>query len=217
MTSNAVFITLEGVDGSGKSTQVALLQEALGAKGLDVIATCEPQKGGEVRRLLVEGKGTFTPEQEARMMFEDRKDHLQNKILPALKQGKWVISDRFADSTRTFQGYGMSVDKSFIEKLYDEYVGNFKPDLTFMLDMNPKDGFERALKRNSQTNCADGKYEAFGLGFQEKVREGYLAIAKANPDRCVIIDASRSIKAIHEDLLAEIEKRFLSDKAVSNG
>jgi len=214
MTENkaSYFITFEGIDGSGKSTQVKLLQENLSNRGINVVATCEPQKGGEVRRLLVEGKGTFTPEQEAKMMFEDRGDHVQNKILPALARGEWVISDRFADSSRAFQGYGMGVDKDFIESLYNQYVGNFKPDLTIILDMNAKDGLGRSIKKNNDGNLGEDKYESMGLGLQEKVRQCYLDISKSEPDRCVVIDASRDIEVIQEDILNVIEKRFNLNK-----
>lgn len=202
------FITFEGVDGSGKSTQVALLEGALKLKGIDILATCEPQKGGRVRELLVSGKGTFSPEQEAQMMFEDRQDHLQNKVLPALEKGQWVISDRFADSSRAYQGYGLGVEMSHIDSLYKKYVGDFKPDLTIILDIDPKEGLSRSFKRNGANASNEDKYEKLGLEFQQKLRKGYLEIAEKDKDRCVVVESSGDVQKIHNKIIGEIEKRF---------
>lgn len=203
------FITFEGVDGSGKSTQVALLSEVLKSRGIGLVSTCEPQKGGKVRELLVQGKGIFTPDQEAQMMFEDRREHLQRKVLPALEKGEWVVSDRFADSSRAYQGYGLGVSMKRIDELYKQYVGEFKPDITFVLDIDPKDGLYRSLKFNNETGSDEDKYEKLGLEFQQKLRAGYLEIANKDKQRCVVIDASSNVNDIHNKIVKEIENRFI--------
>lgn len=216
--TNAYFISFEGIDGSGKSTQVKMLVENLSNRGIKVLSTCEPQKGGEVRRLLVQGQGTFTPKEEAEMMFQDRGDHVRNKIKPALARGEWVITDRFADSSRAFQGYGMGVDKDFIEDLYKKEVGDCHPDLTIILDMDPKAGLERSIKKNNDGNLGEDKYEAMGLELQQKVRQCYLDTAKAEPNRCVIVDASGDIDTVQAKIVEVIENRFFSDsRLVANG
>lgn len=226
MAGKGIFITLEGGDGTGKSTQIRLLAEALTAAGVDAVTTREP--GGtlqaeRIRNLLLQrDSGTFDPLTEAMLMFSARREHLVNKIWPEMEAGKWVISDRFADSTRAFQGYGMGLDSGLIEKLYALVAGDFQPDLTFIFDIDPEAGLSRSMKQKGQTQDAtestEDRYERMGLAFHSRLRDGFLSIAKQYPDRCVIIDAAQDIQSVHRQVLRVIEDRYgVSLKEASHG
>lgn len=184
------FITFEGGEGGGKSTQVARLAEYLRSRGLEVVTTREP--GGspgaeEIRRLLVEGHVArwqgFT---EALLNYAARFEHLQATIFPALAAGKWVISDRFADSTMAYQGYGHGLDHEAIVRLHRLVVGDFEPDLTLVLDLAPEVGLTRAKARAG----GEDRYERMDPTFHQRLREGFLKIAKDHPERCRLIDAA---------------------------
>lgn len=211
-----IFITLEGGDGTGKSTQIRLLSDALSAHGLGIVTTREPGGTPQAERirdlLLQRDSGAFDPLTEAMLMFSARREHLVNKIWPAMAEGKWVISDRFADSTRAFQGYGMGLDLAQIERLYALVAGDFQPDLTLVFDIDPEVGLARSMKHMSQTaNAAEStedRYERMGLAFHTRLREGFLAIAAANPARCAVIDAAQDIDAVHRQVLAVVRARF---------
>ncbi len=216
MSRNGVFITLEGGDGSGKSTQIKLLQSALSIAGIDAVFSREPggtDQAEKIRNLLLQrDSGDFDPVTEALLMFAARREHLVNKIWPEMEKGKWVVSDRFADSSRAFQGYGHGLDLDIIEKLYDVVVGDFKPDLTLILDIDPELGLSRSMKHNASSanslETTEDRFELMGLGFHTRLREGYLAIAKREPDRCVVIDASQSLADVHKAIIAELSRRF---------
>lgn len=221
MSRNGVFITLEGGDGSGKSTQIKLLQSALSAAGIDAVFSREPggtDQAEKIRNLLLQrDSGDFDPVTEALLMFAARREHLVNKIWPEMEKGKWVVSDRFADSSRAFQGYGHGLDLDIIEKIYDVVVGDFKPDLTLILDIDPELGLSRSMKHNAASTNAlettEDRFERMGLGFHTRLREGYLAIAKREPERCVVIDASQSLADVHKAIIAELSRRFGRDLA----
>jgi dTMP kinase len=217
-----VFITLEGGDGTGKSTQIKLLQQALSASGVDALTTREPggtDQAERIRNLLLQrDSGSFDPMTEALLLFAARREHLVRKIWPALEKGQWVISDRFADSSRAFQGYGMGLDMQVIENLYAMVAGTFQPDLTFIFDLAPEEGLGRSMKRHKQTATTEDRYELMGLDFHQRLRNGFLEIAKKFPDRCVIIDAAQDVEAVHRQALKVVEQRFgLSVKAVQRG
>jgi len=213
---SGIFITLEGGDGTGKSTQVKLLHEALTHQGHDVIVTREPggtEQAEKIRNLLLQRDGGhWDPMSEAMLLFAARREHLVNRIWPALKEGKWVISDRFVDSSRAFQGYGMGLDLGFINKLYKMIAGDFNPDLTFIFDLPPEIGLERSSQQLQMTDIAiestEDRYELMGLEFQKCLRKGFLEIAKQEPERCAIIDATQNIENVHQQLMREIDKRF---------
>lgn len=213
---NGVFITLEGGEGTGKSTQAKLLQQALSSAGVDVITTREPggtEQAEKIRHLLLQrDSGSFDPLTEALLLFAARREHIVNKIMPALMQGQWVISDRFADSSRAFQGYGMGLPLEVIEYLYKLVAIHLKPDLTFIFDMDPEVGLKRSLKHLAATEnkaeSTEDRYERMGLPFHQRLRQGFLEIARQDPGRCVIIDAAQDIHSIHKQLLQEIGKRF---------
>lgn len=208
------FITLEGGEGAGKSTQIELLGETLrnSKKVPDLIVTREPggSAGAEqIRHLLVTGRvDRWTPMTETILHFAARRDHLERTIWPALERGDWVISDRFADSTRAYQGYGQGVDLDQLERLYEASIGNFAPDLTLILDIDPEKGIARARERLRLFGNDEDRYERMDVAFHEKIRQGFLAIAAANPERCVVIDAERDLKDVQKDIRCAIRKKL---------
>lgn len=210
MTDRAAgrFITLEGGEGAGKSTQIARLADWLTARGHDVVATREPggAPGAEmIRKLLVEGPAErWDGMTEALLHFAARRDHLRSTVWPALKRGAWVISDRFADSTRAYQGYGHGLDLATLDRLYDVAIGAFSPDLTLILDLPIETGLARAAaRRGSET-----RYESLPRDFHERVHEGFLAIAKAEPKRCATVDASKDIETIATAIARTVAERL---------
>jgi dTMP kinase len=209
------FITLEGGEGSGKSTQVASLAEALSSAGYDVVRTREPggAEGAEViRELLVSGATSrWDPVTEALLHYAARREHLTATVWPALDRGAWVVCDRFADSTEAYQGAGLGVAASVLSALYDSVVGAFKPDLTLILDLPVAAGLKRANARmapDAGQAHAEDRYERMDLAFHEKLRQGFLDIAAREPDRCVVIDADRTVEAVQTDIWACVRDRF---------
>ena len=185
------FITFEGGEGTGKSTQSVTLTDRLLAAGRPAFRTREP--GGsigadELRKLLLDG-GTdrWSPLSETLMMNAARRDHLERTIVPALDGGSWVVCDRFADSTRAYQGAGGGVAPDFIAMVEQTVVGDNRPDLTLVFDLAPEIGLERAFGRDM---FSEVRFETKGLEFHQRLRDAYLAIARAEPERCVLIDAA---------------------------
>lgn len=211
-----VFITFEGGDGTGKSTQVKKLVADLTARGLSVIATREPggtPQAERIRNLLLQrDSGNFDPLTEVLLLMAARREHLQNLIEPALVQEQWVISDRFVDSSRAFQGAGMGIDRAIIDQVYGLIAGDRMPDLTFVFDIDPAEGLARSGRQKAAAaSTAEGtedRYERMGLPFHTRLREGFLTIAREEPARCVLIDASQSIDAVTAQVMAEIQRRF---------
>lgn len=186
------FITFEGGEGTGKSTQAAMLALRLEAVGLRVHLTREPggSPGAEIiRHVLLSGAAKpFGADVEAMLFAAARDDHVRSTILPALDAGKWVICDRFADSTRVYQGILGKVDQRLLKSLERVSVGDLAPDLTLILDVPVEVGLERAKLRRGEA-IAD-RFEAENVGFHQKLRDAYLAIAAEQPERCVVIDAN---------------------------
>ncbi len=194
------FITFEGIDGAGKSTQANLLADALRASMHDVVLTREP--GGsaganEIRRLVLEGDPErWSAETEMLLFTAARRDHLERLINPALAAGRVVICDRFADSTRAYQGLSRGELRDSVDVLHDLMIGR-EPDLTLLIDMDPAIGLERARERKGP----EGRFEEFGLDFQKRMREGFLALAERFSDRIRILDGNRAPQAIAAEAL----------------
>lgn len=192
-----VFITFEGIDGSGKSTQARALAAALDAR-----LTREP--GGsdgaeEIRRLLVEGDaGRWSPETEILLFTAARRDHLEKTILPALANGEIVVCDRFADSTRVYQGAARAALREKVDLLHETMIGH-EPDLSFVIDMDPAEALSRGLARRS----GEDRFESLGLAFQQRLREGFLALAAEYPARVRLIDGNRPVAEVAAEIEAQ--------------
>ena len=206
--SRGKFITLEGGEGTGKSTQIAMLTEAFNIAGIKSIHTREP--GGSpsaeaIRQLLVEGDtDKWDGLTEVLLNYAARHEHLRQTITPAINAGEWVISDRFADSTVAYQGYGHGYDLSLIAHIHELVVGSFSPDLTFVLDIPVEQGLSRAGSRNDE----EDRYERMEIEFHERVRAGFIEIAKQESDRCVVIDALGSIDQVHSTIKETISHKL---------
>lgn len=203
------FITFEGGEGTGKSTQVARLVERLRDRELDVVQTREPggSRGAEdIRAIALNGDaGRWSPVTETLLMFAARSDHLERTIRPALEAGRWVVCDRFADSSRAYQGVGGGAPAEFIESLDAAIVGVTQPDLTLIFDLPVEVGLERAFGRG----LFETRFESKGLEFHERLRRGFLDIAARYPERCVIIDADGDQDAVAARVWAAVEARLL--------
>lgn len=231
-----MFISLEGIDGSGKTTQARLLAEWLRARGREVVLTREP--GGspgaeEIRRLLVEGgSDRWSPETELLLFNAARRDHLERTIRPALARGAVVVTDRFADSSRVYQGAARADLRDLVDRLHDLVIG-IEPDLTLVIDIDPADGLDRAAARvlPSETTAlsagtlvapvalsaaaaalppvtravAEDRFESLGLGFQQRLRDGFRALAAEAPDRVRLIDGRGTPSEVAARVAAAVE------------
>ncbi|MBK8157760.1 MAG: dTMP kinase [Rhodospirillaceae bacterium] len=198
------FVTFEGGEGAGKSTQIRLLADCLRAAGELVEVTREPggTKGAEeIRALLVEGgAGRWQAESEALLHFAARAEHLAHVIRPALAAGKWVLCDRFADSTLAYQGYGQGLELDWLWTLRRHIVGATEPGLTLILDLPVESGLARAE--------TEQRYERMGVDFHRRLADGFRKLAAADPERCCLIDAARDREAISAEITGLIKARF---------
>lgn len=205
--AGGLFISLEGIDGAGKSTQSRLLAAHLRGLGRDVIETREP--GGaagaeDIRKLLVEGDpDRWSPETEILLFSAARRDHLERTIAPALARGAVVICDRFADSTRVYQGAARGDLRALVDDIHARVIG-VEPDLTLILDMDPAVALARGLARQS----GEDRFEDMGLPFQERLRAGFQALARDFADRCAMVDANQAPEAIAQDIARIVEARL---------
>jgi dTMP kinase len=201
------FVTFEGIDGSGKSTQAKMLADALRQNGHGVTLTREP--GGsvgaeEIRKLVLEGEpDRWSAETEILLFTAARRDHLEKTINPALAAGQYVISDRFADSTRMYQGISRGDLRPVVDQLHELMIGR-EPDLTFIIDMDPDIGLSRALARQG----TEERFETFGADLQRKMREGFLALAQEYASRCVVIDGNQEIDAVAAEVAKVAAERL---------
>ena len=202
------FITVEGGEGAGKSTQTARLAASLEASGIASLVTREPggtPEAERIRALLLEpGEAGWEAATEVLLYFAARVQNVARTIRPALAAGRVVICDRFADSTLAYQGYGAGAPIPLIRAVADAALGGFLPDLTLILDVDPELGLARARARSA----ASDRYESQPLDFHRRVREGFLEIAADAPARCVVVDAARAENAVAEAVLAEVVARF---------
>jgi dTMP kinase len=205
------FITFEGGEGSGKSTQIRLLAERLDAEKLRVVVTREPggSPGAEIiRHLVLSGMGKLLgPEAETMLFAAARDDHVQTVIAPALAQGMWVLCDRFADSTRAYQGKVGQVDTRLLDGLERVTIGGLKPDLTVILDLPVETGIKRAAARRGAD--APDRFEAEHVDFHQKLRDAYREIAADEPQRCMLIDANGTPEEVAEKVWAAVQGRLL--------
>jgi dTMP kinase len=203
------FITFEGGEGGGKSTQVGRLVEALSRAGVPVLRTREPggAPGAEVIRGLLVGGDTARWDAigEALLVNAARRDHLVTTILPALAAGTWVVCDRFADSTMAYQGYAGGADRAALAALYRLVAGDFAPDLTLILDLPVATGLARARAR---ATSGEDRFERMGSDFHERLRAGFLEIAGNEPQRCVVLDATAAVDEVHAAVLSTLGQRF---------
>lgn len=204
-TQRGRFITLEGGEGAGKSTQAARLEVALAKAGIAVLRTREPggSPGADIlRELLLSGRHDWSPLAEVMLHFASRAEHLDRTVLPALRAGTWVICDRFADSTMVYQGYGLDADRDTIARLTELMPA--KPDLTLMLDVSVATTQARLASRG----LAADRYERLGEAFFTRVRDGFRAVAAANPDRCVMLSGEDDADSVSAALIATVRARF---------
>ena len=204
-----LFVAVEGPDGSGKSTQARALTEALRAAGHEVVLTREPggSRGAEIIRNLVVASDAenWSAITETLLMYASRSDHLENTIRPALAAGDWVVCDRFADSSRAYQGAGGGVAQSFIEQIDAGVVGADQPDLTLVFDLPVEVGLERAFGRG----LFETRFESKGVEFHQRLRDGFLRICEAHPQRCVRIDAVGTLEEVEARVWAAVVDRLL--------
>jgi len=203
------FITFEGGEGAGKTTQLKRLAARLVSQGLEVVATREPggSPGAEsIRDLVLNGEADrWSPVTETLLMYAARRDHIERVIAPALARGAWVVCDRYADSTRAYQGAAGGADPGLIAALETHVMAETRPDLTLVFDLPTAIGLERAHARAG----GEMRFESKGLAFHERLREAFLAIARGEPGRCALIDAAASLEAVEAAVWAAVEARLL--------
>ena len=206
------FITFEGGEGAGKSTQVRRLTARLRERGLDVVATREPggSPGAEaIRDLVLKGEADrWSPTTETLLMYGARRDHIERTILPALERGAWVVCDRFADSTRAYQGGAGGVDPAFISALETYLLADVRPDLTLVFDLPVEVGLARAEAFAASAGHAETRFESKGLAFHERLRAAFLTIAATEPGRCAVIDAAGDIETVETRVWEAVNGRL---------
>lgn len=204
----AYFITLEGGEGAGKSTQIRLLSDRLATKGVNSVTTREPGGAPEaekIRDLLLKGDvDRWAPMTEALLMAASRAEHVSRLIIPTLAKGTWVLCDRFADSSVAYQGAGRGLGIKKISKLQSLVLGDFAPDLTLILDLPPKVGLARAIQREADFATGEDRFERMDKKFHKDLRHAFLSIAEKDSDRCKVIDATQSIDGIHETIWSHV-------------
>jgi dTMP kinase len=209
------FITFEGLDGCGKSTQLGKLAAELRARGLDVLTTREPggsEIGERVRAILLNSGNRVAPRAELALMFGSRAQHIAEVIEPALEAGRWVLCDRFTDSSEAYQGGGRRLGSAAVLTLHKILCGGLQPDLTILMDSDVAASVERARRRNTSRVGVSGgdenRFERENLAFFERVRRQYHAIARREPRRVYQVDARRSVAVVHRDIVNAVEERL---------
>ncbi len=215
----SLFISLEGGEGSGKTSQINKLASALAGQKYTVVTTREPggtEEGEKIRSLLVQrDSGNWNPTSETLMLFAARSMHIERVIKPALARGEIVISDRFTDSTLAYQGYGRGYDLKKIKIMQSLAIDDFAPDLTFILDIDVKAGLERSHKRLASEKGfqnTEDRFERMDTAFHERLRAGFLEIAKNEPNRCRVIDATQDMNSIAEQIQAHALEKLKGRK-----
>ena len=199
------FVSFEGIEGCGKTTQIELLSRALNARKIPHTPTREPggsAVGDGIRRILLDSATTqLTPEAELLLFYASRKQHIVETILPALARGELLVCDRFYDASMAYQGYGRGIPLDFIRKLTDIVCGECRPEVTILLDIEPEVGLTRARSRNSTQATDEGRFEMEEVAFYKRVRKGYLDLAAQEPARIRLLEADRPRELVHQDIL----------------
>ena len=215
MKRPGLFITLEGIDGTGKSTQHSLLARYLAKCGYKVKATREPggtRVGEQIRDiLLASGTGKLAPLAELTLMYAARAQHLDEVVHPAMRRGEVVVSDRFSDASLAYQGYGRKLGAATVRAIDQLICGSTKPDLTLVLDLAPRIALTRARRREIRRKSKHGRFEVLGLSFHQRVRRGYLTIAKQEPKRVKLINVNRPIREVQAEIRKQVDL-FLAKK-----
>jgi dTMP kinase len=217
---HGLFVSFEGGEGAGKTTQISKLADALKQRGYDVITTREPggtPEGDKIRNLFVNVEGgNWTAHAEVLLLFAARNIHVRDVILPALAANKIVLCDRFTDSTRVYQCAGKGLPREEVEQVKAFSIGSLEPDLTLILDLPVETGLSRAKSRiadaTASGKAAEDRFEQEALDFHERLRHGYQELVADHPERCILIDADRAAEAIHADILDRVVAAF-EDKA----
>ena len=205
-----MFLTVEGIEGAGKSTFISLLEDTLAKLGVDFLHTREPggcALGRQIRPLLLDASQKVSGRAELFLFLADRAQHVAETIRPALEAGRWVVCDRYADSTIAYQGYGRGMDPDQLQMLNDYATGGLWPEITFLLDLPAEVGLGRAQARNYREGLtqSEGRFEAEALAFHQRIREGFLARAARWPERFRVLDATQAPDAVLAQAMAYLE------------
>ncbi len=205
-----MFITFEGGEGGGKTTQIRLLKDRLEQTGREVVLTREPggtPEAEKIRSLIVDrAGGNWSPTAETLLLFAARAMHVRDLIEPALASGKTVLCDRFTDSTRAYQGYAGGTPLALIETIKQASIGALEPTRTVILDIPAAEGLNRSTRRLAHASSTEDRFEGRELAFHETLRQGYLAIARAHPERCIVIDATQPVDTVAEAIWQALNK-----------
>ncbi len=216
MNKKPIFISFEGGEGAGKTTQINRLKNYLENEGYSVVSTREPggtPESEKIRDLVIQSNDAkWSAKAECLLFFAARQMHVERLIKPALSERKIVICDRFTDSTIAYQSFGHNLPIEFVKNIKREVIGDFEPDITFIFDIAPEMGLARSLKHNASTDNIkeknEDRYEKLELSFHKRLREGFLTIAKENPQRCFVIDASDTIDNITNKLISIMKEKL---------
>jgi len=206
------FITFEGIEGCGKTTQIRHLTAHLEEKRLPFLLTREPggtEIGDRIRQILLSSENSrMEPVTEFFLYEAARAQHLSQVVLPALTDGKMVLCDRFADATVAYQGYGRGLNLTWIEEIHNRFLKGLKPNLTFLLDLPVEEGLRRAWKRIENQTVKEDRFEKEALAFHRRVREGYLFLARQEPNRIIVLDGMKDEKSIHREIINHLPKGY---------
>ncbi len=204
----SLFITFEGIEGCGKTTQSKLLASYFQKTPIPYLLTREPggsPLGERIRQILLSSQNNgMEPMAELFLYAADRVQHLRRVILPALGEGKVVLCDRYADATTAYQGYGRGLDLEWLEEIHRLAMGNIKPHLTFLLDLPVEEGLKRAFRRMAESPMAEDRFEKETLDFHRRVREGYLALARREPERIFLLDGMKTPSILHQEIVSHL-------------
>jgi dTMP kinase len=207
------FITFEGLDGCGKSTQLGKLADVLRSEGLDVVTTREPggtEIGEKIRNVILDSRSKMAATAELALMFASRAQQIEEVILPNVRAGRWVLCDRFTDSSEAYQGAGRQLGSEAVLTLHRVLCRGLQPDLTILMDSDPAASVERARRRNrAQADAVDeNRFEQENRAFFERVHEQYLAIARREPERVFLVDARKGISVVHKKIVEAVRERL---------